>query len=176
MFVDLSAVAKGFGVDQVAASLESEGIDSYLVEVGGEVRVRGRATAERLWRLGIERPVPEERSVLGTLELAEAALATSGDYRNFRRTESGTISHTLDPRTGRPVARKTASVSVVRPTAAEADALATALCVLPHTEAIELATEKGWAVLLLIHTAEGAFESLSSPAWRRLAWRPAVPP
>jgi thiamine biosynthesis lipoprotein len=107
--------------------------------------------------------------------LEDAGLATSGDYRNFRQTEAGFISHTLDPRTGRPTTRRTASVSVVRRRAAEADALATGLSVLDPSEALDLAAEHDWAVLLLIHQDGGGFRALESAAWKRLDFEVVAP-
>lgn len=160
--IDLGAIAKGYGVDRAAEGLERLGIEHYMVEVGGEIRTRGRPEPDRRWVLGIEEPSPGARSVYGRLRIDTAALATSGDYRNFREIGDRRISHTLDPRTGRPVARRTASVSVVSRTAAEADALATALGVLPPDESLALAEERGWAVLLLLHDEKGFTPKMSS--------------
>lgn len=155
--MDLGGIAKGYGVDRAALALEKLGIFDYMVEVGGEIRVKGKKGEHDAWTLAIEAPTPHERRVYATLELpaSGSALATSGDYRNFREVNGRTVSHTFDPRTLEPVPRRTASVSVVRPTAAEADALATALSVLPPDEALELADEHGWAVYLLVHSAAG---------------------
>lgn len=152
--LDLSGVAKGFGVDQVAAELEKLEVVDYMVEVGGEIRVRGKKPDGSPWKLAIEEPTPLDRKLHATLVLPEGggALATSGDYRNFRRIGQRVVSHTFDPRTRQPTPRRTASVSVVRPTAAEADALATALSVLTPDEALELSNQQGWAVYLLVHS------------------------
>ena len=171
--IDLGAVAKGFGVDQAAAALESLATEQYMVEVGGEIRVRGEKSPGAPWTLGIEEPTPDKRRLHGTLTLSArgGALATSGDYRNFRVAGEQTFSHTLDPRTGRPTPRRTALVSVVRPTAAEADALATGLGVLAPEEAISLSNEHGWAVYLLTHQRGGGFASSSSAAFEALEFR-----
>lgn len=154
--LDLGGIAKGFGVDQVALALEKLEITNYMIEVGGEIRVRGKKNDGNPWKLAIEEPSAEERKLHATLSLpAEGgALATSGDYRNFREVDGRVISHTFDPRALEPTPRRTASVSVIRPTAAEADALATALSVLSPKEAIELSNEHGWAVYVLVHGPE----------------------
>ncbi len=167
--IDLSAIAKGYGVDQAARALENLSVTSYLVEVGGEIRVLGQKAPGTPWKLGIEKPQPDERTVFDTISMTQGALATSGDYRSFREVDGHLISHTIDPRTGRPVPRRTASVSVVRPTAAEADALATGLTVLRPPEALALAEDHDWAVLLLLHKEAGrGFEPRTSTAWVKL--------
>lgn len=134
--LDLSAVAKGYAVDQVALALERRGRDDFLIEVGGEVVVHGERPGGGPWRLAVEDPSqkfgddPQPRALVRLL-LENCALATSGDYRNWRRLGDGTrISHTIDPRTGRPVESDLAAASVVAPTCAVADAWATALMVL----------------------------------------------
>ncbi len=164
VYVDLSAIAKGFGVDQIAKALDDFRIENYMVEVGGEIRTKGTKPKDAPWKLAIEKPTPQGRSILMTLPMPKAggALATSGDYRNFRKNGDELVSHTMDPRQGRPVPRRTASVSVIRPTAAEADALATALGVMEPREAIALANREKYAVLLLVHKKAGRWTSLAS--------------
>ena len=100
VYVDLSAIAKGFAVDAIASLLESRRIDSYMVEIGGEVRTQGRKPDGTRWRIGIERPVLDERAIHCVLELEDRSLATSGDYRNFFQSEGRLYSHEIDPRTG----------------------------------------------------------------------------
>lgn len=170
--LDFSGVAKGYGVDRSARALEELGITSYMVEVGGEVRVRGEKKPETPWLLAIEEPLSSERRVHGTLSLPSSggALATSGDYRNFRNIGGELVSHTFDPRTKRPVPHRTASVSVVRSTAAEADALATAMNVLEPKRALEIANQRGFAVYLLIHKPGGGFEAQKSREFEKLAF------
>ncbi|MCH2109305.1 MAG: FAD:protein FMN transferase [Polyangiaceae bacterium] len=164
--LDLSAIAKGYGTDQAARALEKEGIRDYMVEVGGEVRVSGKKPLpggqSKPWVLGIEAPSVQGRRLWARLELAApAALATSGDYRNFRETGGTTISHTIDPRTGRPVPRLVASVSVIQPSAAKADALATALSVLSIEEGLALAEENAWPVYILERGKEAEAENFT---------------
>lgn len=170
--LDFSGVAKGYGVDCAARALEKLGIEAYMVEVGGEIRVRGEKAPSVPWVLAIEAPLVGERRVHRTLSLPPSggALATSGDYRNFRNIDGKLVSHTFDPRTKRPVPRRTASASVVRPTAAEADALATAMNVLEPKRAIEIANERGFAVYLLIRQEDGGVEALASREFEKLAF------
>ncbi len=171
VYVDLSAIAKGYGVDQVAATLDRLGYGAYLVEVGGEVRARGLNKSGEPWRLGVEVPVAgPQRRVHRVVPLLDQAMATSGDYRNVIEREGKRLSHTIDPRTGRPVEHTTASVTVVSDTCMQADALATALSVLGPEEGLTLAESKGWAVLMLIRDGEAfaerrttAFDALVAP-------------
>ena len=162
---DLSAIAKGYAVDQVADLLDREGYESYLIEVGGEVRTRGHHADRRPWKVGIERPgdgLPVPQQVVA---LADAALATSGDYRNYYEQDGVRFSHTIDPRTGRPVTHALASVSVIDPLCVRADAVATALQVLGPEAGYALAVERNWAVLLIIRQAGGGYVERMSPAF-----------
>lgn len=159
--IDLSSVAKGWAVDRVVERLGELGHGDLLVEVGGEVRVRGRNAEGEPWRLGIESPQPSlgpGQSVQRIVELEEGALATSGDYRNYREVRGERISHILDPRTGRPIRHRLASVSVVQPTCARADGLATALMVLGPAEGFALAVEEDVPALFLVREDDGFAE------------------
>ncbi len=153
--IDLSAIAKGYAVDQVAQSLDEMAVDSYLVEVGGEVRARGFKSDGQPWTIGIERPVPNERTVLGTVELRDEALASSGDYRNFLEVNGRRYSHTIDPRTGHPVQQGPSAVSVIAGDCMTADAVATAVMVLGRTRGLELGRRLGLQVLVIEATGEG---------------------
>ena len=169
VYVDLSAIAKGYGVDRVAAAIEARGHHEYMVEVGGEVRVRGRNGAGEAWRIGVERPVggpgqPLQRVV----SLTDAALATSGDYRNYYEQDGRRISHTIDARTGRPIAHTLASVTVVHPKCMTADALATAINVLGPAAGEALARRAGLAVLLVVRRPDGTFEERMTPPFEAL--------
>ena len=165
---DLSALAKGYAVDQVAELLRGERIESYLVEVGGEVRTRGRSERGDAWRVGIERPAPGPPAVQRLFGLSNLALATSGDYRNYYEVEGRRLSHTIDPRTGRPVAHRLASASVIDPLCVRADALATALEVLGPEDGFALAVEQGWAALLIARRADGTLHERETPAFASL--------
>ncbi|MDJ0787461.1 MAG: FAD:protein FMN transferase [Myxococcota bacterium] len=147
---DLSAVAKGYAVDEIARGLESLGIESFLIEVGGELRARGSHLTGAPWRVAIEAPVDIGRQVHRVVELRDQAMATSGDYRNFVIRDGKRLSHTIDPRSGRPIEHGLASVTVIHPEAAFADAWATALNVLGPDEGYALAKSQGLAAYLIL--------------------------
>jgi thiamine biosynthesis lipoprotein len=153
--LDLDAIAPGYAVDLVAQRLQARGIDNYMIEIGGEVRVRGHNAQGEAWRIGIERPEEQGRSVARVLHLTDMAVSTSGDYRDFFESGGQRYSHTLDPRSGRPVTHSLASVTIMRPTAVEADGLATALSVLGPDEGFDLAESRGWAALFVQRTDQG---------------------
>lgn len=163
--IDLSAIAKGFAVDRVAETLRSEGVTDFMVEIGGEVSAGGRNGRGQVWRIGIERPEDEGRAVHTVVALADTALATSGDYRNFRLHDGVRLSHTIDPRVGRPIAHDLASVSVVHPSCMTADALATAFEVLGPGPGIELADRLDVAALFLVREEGERFREVRSRAW-----------
>jgi len=162
---DLSAVAKGYAVDRVADLLDRSGYNAYLVEIGGEIRTRGHRAGGQPWRVGIEQPTDGPFSLRRVIELSDASLATSGDYRNYIENNGVRISHTIDPRTGQPVTHSLASVSVIDALCVRADALATALEVLGPNEAYALASERGWAALLIIRDEGGTYRERSTPAF-----------
>ncbi len=162
--VDLSAVAKGYGVDRAAAALQEAGWHDFLVEVGGEVRVAGETEAGRAWRLAVEKPSATQRAIFEVIELSDGALATSGDYRNFTVVDGTRYSHTIDPSTARPVTHRLASVSVLAETCAEADALATALNVLGPQLGLALAEREGLPALFLVGEPE-TLEARATDAW-----------
>jgi thiamine biosynthesis lipoprotein len=146
--LDFSAIAKGFGVDEVADLLINNNLNNFFVEIGGEVVVRGQ-NEKRGWRVGIEDPLLAEKLII--LEIGDNAVATSGDYRNFRQENGKRFSHTIDPKKGAPVEHSLASVSVVHKSCMMADALATAIMV--------MGKEKGLAWLEKMDDAEGLFYS-----------------
>lgn len=164
--VNLSAIAKGYGVDAVADYLETQGIENYLVEIGGEIRVAGKKLDGTLWRVGIERPESGQRSLQTKVELTDLAMATSGDYRNFIEQDGRRYSHTIDPRTLKPVTHALASVSVLAETCLEADALATSLMVMGPETGYNWAEQRGLPILMLIHEADG-FSERSTTAWKQ---------
>lgn len=159
--LDLSAIAKGYGVDRVAQLLDSEDVGNYLVEVGGEMRLSGVNAEGGPWRVAIETPDPLGRSVHRVMSVTNAAVATSGNYRNFFEINGRRYSHTLDPRTGYPVDHQLASVTVVDDNAARADALATAFAVMGPDAALTLATRADIAVFLLVKDNDGLKEQFS---------------
>ena len=164
---DLSAVAKGYGVDRVAAALREEALTRFMVEVGGEIVTVGLNREGRPWRIAIERPVAAG-GVQRVVSLSDQAMATSGSYRNVRQVDGHWFSHTIDPRTGRPVEHQLASVSVIAPLCVVADGLATALEVLGPEEGYRLAVKRGWAALFLVRVSSGYIEELTTPAFEAL--------
>jgi thiamine biosynthesis lipoprotein len=164
VYVDLSAIAKGHGVDRLAALLVRQGCTDYLVEIGGEVIGHGVNPTGSSWRIGIEVPDPQRvAAIQRVLSLLDRAIATSGDYRNFLDLGGKRISHTIDARTGYPVSHDLASVSVIHESAMWADGLATALNVLGPEAGFELATEEDLAAFFVIRQAAG-FEERYTPA------------
>jgi thiamine biosynthesis lipoprotein len=161
--LDLSAVAKGYAVDQVADLLEMLALPDYLVEIGGEMRLGGSNPKGQPWRIAVEMPavIPQVQRVIAAHDVA---IATSGDYRNYFEQDGVRYSHTIDPRTGKPIGHSLASVTVVAETCAEADAWATALMVLGEEQGMVLAEELGLAIYMLVKDGEG-FKALSSEAF-----------
>lgn len=162
LHVDLSSIAKGFGVDRISQVLNEAGISDYLVEIGGEVSTRGRRPDGNAWRIGIERPDAGGRQVQRVLPMRiNGAVATSGDYRNFFEIDGQRYAHIIDPRTGAPVAGTLASVTVIADTCTDADALATALTVLGAEDGYELAATHGLAVMFISRDENGYAERIT---------------
>ena len=159
--IDLSAFAKGHAVDLLAELLNARGLPDYLVEIGGELRLRGLNAKQDPWAIAVETPERTERSVQFVINLTNAAMATSGDYRNYFEHEGTYYSHTIDPRSGHPISHSAASVTVVADTAAFADAAATALLVLGPDEGIELANRENIAALFLLRNGAQFEERMS---------------
>lgn len=162
--LDLSAVAKGYGVDVLSRYLESRGFEHFLVEIGGELRVKGFSPRGDQWRLGIEQPSLLHSGGRKTIELTDVAMATSGDYRNYYERDGQRYSHTIDPGTGRPIVHNLVSVTVLTDSTAEADAWATALNVLGPERAMELAEREGLAIYMIVKEDDG-FADRYSPAF-----------
>jgi thiamine biosynthesis lipoprotein len=165
--LDLDGIAPGIAIDRIAARLEALGIRDYLVELGGEVRARGRSSAGRPWRVAVEAPLEGQRRAYALVELVGVGVSTSGDYRDFRDVAGRRISHTIDPRTAAPVTNGLASVTVLHSSAAAADAWATALMVLGPQEGMALARRRDLAVLFLARQADGSLVESTSPAFER---------
>jgi len=162
---DLSAIAKGFAVDRVAEALSRLGYRDHLVEVGGEIRARGRRLDGGAWRVAIERPDAGAQDAFDVLLLRDVSLATSGDYRNFFDSGEQRYSHTIDPRTARPIEHALASVSVLHQDAVYADALATALNVLGPEAGYSLAEREGLAALFIVRESDAEFSARATPAF-----------
>jgi thiamine biosynthesis lipoprotein len=164
--IDLSSIAKGWAVDQLSALLLDEGFPNHLVEIGGETRGHGSKADGRPWRIAVEQPDSIGREVLAVLTPGNDAIATSGDYRNYFEHEGQRYSHTLDPRTGRTVRHRLASVTVLAETCSDADAWATALMALGDEAGPALADRLSLRALFVIREPEG-FRVLPSAAWPR---------
>jgi FAD:protein FMN transferase len=165
--IDLSAIAKGWGVDQIALLLGQQGHADFLVEIGGEIQARGQNRFGDLWQLGIEEPEVGQRSVQQVVGLRDQAMATSGNYRNFIGEGAQRRSHTVDPRTSRPVTHSLASVSVITDNCTDADAWATALSVLGPEEGFALAESLNLAAFFLVRE-NGQFAKKATTAFNGL--------
>ena len=166
VFLDLSGIAKGYGVDRVAELMTAHGIEHYMVEIGGEIRVRGLKEHDTPWRIAIEKPLPGERSVQTMLALSDIALATSGNYRNFFEIAGRRYSHTIDPTTGWPIDNHLVSVTVLADTSMRADAWATAFQVLGPERGMTIAERLNLPVLFVVER-DGQFEERVCCAFHR---------
>lgn len=139
--IDLSAIAKGYGVDVVSGVFEKYNIQNYMVEIGGEVYTSGLNARGKKWGIGIDKPfykMIEQRELQDTIFVSNLAVATSGDYRNYFEYKRKIYSHTINPKSGYPVAHNLASATVIAPNCMKADALATAAMVLGNEKGLEL--------------------------------------
>ncbi|QDU07203.1 FAD:protein FMN transferase [Gimesia aquarii] len=167
VYLDLSAIAKGYAVDRVTSYLDSKSIENYLVEIGGEMRAKGTNQSQVPWKVGIEKPISETRKIQKVVPLSNLSMATSGNYRNFFEVNGKTYSHTIDPRTGYPVDHSLASVTVVGETCMNCDALATCLMVLGPDEGYNWAKEREIAAYFIVKEENG-FTERYSPRWQKL--------
>ena len=148
--LDLSGIAKGYGVDALARCLDSFGITRYLVGIDGEMRAKGRKPDGQAWAIAIEKPVRGVREVMGVMELADAAIATSGNYRHWVDIGGSQHAHSMSPFDRQPVRNRLAAVTVVMSSCMLADAWATALLVLGETAGMELAQKRGIDALFVL--------------------------
>ncbi len=168
LYCDLSAIAKGYGVDQLAELLLKEGYKNFMVEVGGELRVEGRNAEGKPWQIGIQLPSSEEQALQEVISISGIAMATSGDYRNYYEKGGERISHTIDARTGKPIKHRLASITVLHPRCALADAWATALNVLGPEEGFRLAERERLPAFFVIRDPEGHFIERATPAFKKI--------
>jgi thiamine biosynthesis lipoprotein len=153
--LDLSGIAKGYGVDCLASCLDGFGMTDYLVSIDGELRSRGAKPGGQPWSVAIEKPLRGIRDVIGVMELGTAAIATSGDYRHWAQHEGRSYSHTMNGALREPASNRLAAVSVVASTCMLADAWATALLVLGEEAGIDLARERGMDAVFVLHEGDG---------------------
>lgn len=165
--LDLSGIAKGFGVDQLARVLEAHGITRYLVSIDGEVRAGAAKPDGSGWRVALERPEYGHREAAGVIELTGAALATSGDYRHVVEHQGVAYAHTMDPRRARPLAGGPAAVTVRATDCMTADAWATALMVLGPEQGLPLAQGLGLEMLFAERAEPAVFTLPPHPSAER---------
>lgn len=162
--IDLSGIAKGFGVDAVSAELKSQNCSDFVVEIGGEVRVLGVNPAGRSWRVAIEGPDEMMRSITDrVLEITSGAVATSGNYRNVTSRNGVTHSHIIDPRSGAPIENGLVSVTVLHESAMWADGFATLINVLGPREGLRFGVSRDLPIFLIVR-GETGFSILMTPA------------
>lgn len=168
--LDLCGIAKGFGVDALARVLQAHGIGHWLVGIDGELRAHGGKPDGTAWAIALEAPDDARRAAMAVIELGDAAIATSGDYRHCTTVQGQRLSHTMDPRTQAPLVDAPASVTVIAPSCMDADAYATALMVLGEADGRALAQRLGLDTLVVRREAgglrtsgTGAFDSSADP-------------
>jgi thiamine biosynthesis lipoprotein len=164
---DLSSVVPGYAADRLSTELSSRGFTDFLVDVGGEVRTRGRNQSGAVWQVAIERPGLHGDAIQRLVPISDLAITTAGDYRKYREVDGQRIAHILDPRTGRPLTHRLASVTVVDEFAVRADAFDTALMVLGPDEGMALARKLNLAALFIERTGDG-FAERATPRFEEL--------
>ena len=165
LFVDLSTVGEGYAADHLARLMVQEGISRYLVSVGGALVSRGMNGEGKPWRVAIQKPTDRENAVQAIVDINGHGISTSGSYRNYYELDGKRISHVIDPQTGQPITHKLVSVTVIAPTALEADGWDTGLMVLGPEKAQQVVREQGLAVYMIVKEGEG-FKTWMSPQFR----------
>ncbi len=174
MSLNYSSIAKGFGCDEVGRMLERNGVENYLVEIGGEIVARGTNPRGEKWRISVDKPIESADSIIHEsaqiIELNNAAIATSGNYRNFKTDENGRhISHIIDPKTGYSTSTDILSVTVVAKDCMTADGWATALTVLGSEKAkATLQKHPELAAMLITRGTDGAFHIWTTDNYKKL--------
>lgn len=163
--VDLNGIAPGYAVDLLAARLQAMHIDNFMIDIGGEVRAQGRNAQGTLWRIAVERPIDAEPEPYAIVQLDNASVTTSGEYRQYYDRDGRRYSHTIDPRTGRPVEHHLAAVVVIGRSSMHTDAWATAFNVLGTEAGQALASRLGMPVLF-IDAQGGELRSFATPRFQ----------
>ena len=170
LMIDVNGVAPGYAVDVLADRFIDQGIENFLIDLGGEVVARGRNPDGVPWRIAVERPLDTEPTPFRVIELADRAVTTSGEYRHYYERDGKRYSHTIDPRTGHPIESR-GSVAIAGDTALEVDAWSTALNVLGAQAGLELAEREGLAVMYVL--VEGSeLTAHKSSRWSELFGEP----
>jgi thiamine biosynthesis lipoprotein len=168
--IDLNAIAPGYAVDQLSERLSSMGVEHYMINLGGEVRVQGRNAQGAAWRIATERPVDGEPVPYAIMRLSDLAVTTSGEYRRYYELDGQRYSHTIDPRTARPVQHSLASVVVIGPTSMYTDGWATALNVLGAQAGHDLAVRRDIAAMF-IEWRDGRLHWRATPGFEaHMSW------
>ncbi|MEP4767841.1 MAG: FAD:protein FMN transferase [Roseibium sp.] len=165
----LPSIGKGYGVDQLAAVVESFGLTDYMVEIGGDIFVSGRNADSMDWQIGIETPDSISQKAFQVAKVSNMGMATSGDYRNYFERDGQRFSHIIDAHTGQPIKHQTASVTVLADNTMLADAWATALLVLGTKRGLEIANQRDLAVLFIDRNANEGNKGFTSAASDRFA-------
>ncbi|MFD2179425.1 FAD:protein FMN transferase [Veronia pacifica] len=166
LYVDLSSIAKGYGVDVVANYLASIGAQNYLVEIGGELQLKGLNQEGKPWKIAIEKPTAGLQSVQEIIAPGDMAMATSGSYRNYFEENGVRYSHTIDPKTANPIKHRLVSVTVLDKSCMTADGLSTGFMVLGAEKARELANKENIPAFFIVKTDEG-FDEIASDAFAK---------
>ncbi|MCM8779007.1 MAG: FAD:protein FMN transferase [Candidatus Omnitrophica bacterium] len=161
MAIDLGGIAKGYIVDRAVKVMRDEGIKNALVNLGGDIFCLGKGENKSFWRIGIQDPLNAGR-IVGSLKLSDKAVATSGQYENFREIGGKKFGHIIDPRSGYPVETDVLSVSVVAEDCLTADALATAIFVLGKEKAEPILKEFRAQAVIITRTGKGRHLWVSS--------------
>ncbi len=164
---NFSAITKGYGCDLVGEMLAQNGAESYMVEIGGEIALKGKNPQGEPWHIQIDAPISGSKAMQHTafkvISITDCGIATSGNYRNYRETKSGRTWHTIDPRTGHPAQTSTLSATVIAPNCMMADALATACMAMPEAEAIAMIESlKGVEAMLVKAAGDSAFTTVTT--------------
>ncbi|QGU32655.1 FAD:protein FMN transferase [Thermochromatium tepidum] len=165
LYIDLSSLGEGYGVDRIAEWLESRGVTDYMVAIAGTIRAKGFNAKGQPWAIAIEQPLPERRAVHRVIAVSDRAISTSGDYRNFFEKDGKRYSHEIDPMTGTPVDRQLGSVTVIGDVGMIVDGLATALMVLGEKRGPALAEIQGIAAYFILREGE-TFRGIASSAFQ----------
>lgn len=168
--LNMNAIAKGYSADYLAKQLQSVGITDFLIEVGGEIVIKGVNPEGAPWRIGIDQPIDGNITpgayIEAVITLTDNALATSGNYRNFYIKDGRKLAHTIDPRTGKPVQHEVLSVTVVAPTCTEADGYATAFMVMGLTKSLAFLEQNPTISAHIIYTQGDQLSTYTSPQLR----------
>ncbi len=165
--LDFSAIAKGYGVDQICEFLYNKGIKNYLVDIGGELRAKGKNHKSQIWSVGIDTPSDtlKQRQLHTALRLDDRGIATSGNYRNFYVRDGVKYAHTIDPFSGKPASNRLLSASIVAYNCMIADALATACMVMGVEKAIQFVEENQQLEAYFIYSDEkGNLSTYQTPS------------